>query len=138
MCSFHGDLKDTWERWGVSKLISSRTPDKLEEIKDLDYKNTIYLSPDAEEVLQDFDIETTHFIIGGIVDRSVNKNLSFEKANKVGIRSFKLPITEVLDKSTKVVLNINTVFEMLLRYKNNGQDWVDSITSSMPKRHKII
>jgi len=106
----------------------------IEEIKDFDAENTIYLSPDAEETLSDFD-PNTNFIIGGIVDRSVNKNLTYEKAEMLGVRCRKLPLFEHLTNTTRLVLNINTVFEMLLRSLNNGQDWSDAITKAMPGRH---
>lgn len=39
----------------------------------MDYSNTIYLSPDADDILFDFN-DQTNFIIGGLIDRSVVKN----------------------------------------------------------------
>ena len=52
----------------------------------LDKENTIYLSPDAEEILETFDSKNTNFIIGGIVDRTVHKGLTFKRAKEVGVK----------------------------------------------------
>ncbi|KAK8792169.1 hypothetical protein WA171_002424 [Blastocystis sp. BT1] len=49
----------------------------------------IYLSADAEEVLTELD-SSYLYIIGGIVDRNRYKNLTFDKAKRLGIRTAKL------------------------------------------------
>jgi hypothetical protein len=65
----------------------------------------------------------------------VTKNMTYEKAKAMGVRCWKLPLFDHLTGTTKLVLNINTVFEMILRYKNNNQDWSDAISKSIPTRH---
>jgi Trm5-related predicted tRNA methylase len=82
---FTGQLKDAWERCGVSKLLSSKHECPIEDLE-LDLQNTIYLSPDSEDILDSFDPEITNFIVGGIVDRSVTKNMTYEKAKAMGVR----------------------------------------------------
>jgi Trm5-related predicted tRNA methylase len=42
----------------------------------LQSEHTVYLSPDAEEALTEFDTEVTNFIIGGLIDRTIVKNAS--------------------------------------------------------------
>ena len=42
-------------------------------------KKPVYLSPDAAEPLQDIDPETA-YVIGGLVDRTVIKNASLNRA----------------------------------------------------------
>ena len=49
----------------------------------------IYLSADAEEVLTELD-PSYLYVIGGIVDRNRYKNLTFDKAKRLGIRTAKL------------------------------------------------
>ena len=48
----------------------------------------IYLSADAEETMTDLD-PSCLYVIGGIVDRNRYKNLTLDKANRLGIRSAK-------------------------------------------------
>jgi hypothetical protein len=43
----------------------------------MDWSKTYYLSPDAEEAIIDFD-DSTNFIIGGLIDRTVVKKASLE------------------------------------------------------------
>lgn len=50
----------------------------------LDWSSTVYLSPDANEVLQDFD-EHTSFIVGGLIDRSVVRNATLSQATLLNI-----------------------------------------------------
>ena len=45
----------------------------------IDWNKTIYLSPDAEDTLYDFD-DDTNFVIGGLVDRTVIKQASLDKS----------------------------------------------------------
>ena len=48
----------------------------------------VYLSADAEETMTDLD-PSCLYVIGGIVDRNRYKNLTLDKANRLGIRSAK-------------------------------------------------
>ena len=45
----------------------------------------MYLSPDAEEVLEEID-ESMVYVIGGLVDRTVAKRASMELAASVGVQ----------------------------------------------------
>ena len=136
LLSFTGKVKEDWERVGVSKQLQT-TCESIEDIaNDSFLENTIYLSPDAEETLSEFDIDNTNFIIGGIVDRSVTKNLTYDRAKELNIRCWKLPLFENLTTTTKWVLNINTVVEILLWYRNNGKNFKDAVEKAMPERHK--
>ena len=61
-----------WEAWGSSSVV--------------------YLSPDAEEVLEELD-ESKVYCIGGLVDRTVAKGASLDLAARVGVqRTARLPI----------------------------------------------
>ncbi|CAI2373756.1 unnamed protein product [Moneuplotes crassus] len=132
--SYKDNLQETWERCGVSKFIHSKTPEDIESIS---LTNAIYLSPDATEDLEDFDPLTTNFIIGGIVDRTVSSKLTLNKANSINpdeqLQCRRLPLQKYLDKKSKFVLNINTVYEILLRYCNS-RNWEEAILQSVPMR----
>jgi len=88
--SYHGEIKKIMNELGCTKWIAYFYEEDLAQIKDLP-KNLFYLSPDADEVLETFD-ETTSFIIGGLVDRTVTSCVSLNKAKSCGIKAVRLPL----------------------------------------------
>ena len=86
LTSFTGKIKETWERVGLSKFYQVKEENLSEIVDDSLFENTIYLSPDAEETLLEYDTEATSFIIGGIVDRTINKYLTLQRAKELNIR----------------------------------------------------
>lgn len=98
-------------------------------------KEIIYLSPDAEEELTSFDREKV-YIIGGIVDNTVNLHQTNSKARQLKISAKKLPLDEVRKKYPfRPCLNINTVFYILddyLKCKNIEE----AIIMNLPDRFK--
>lgn len=96
-----------------------------------------YLSPDAEEALLEFD-ENTSFVIGGLIDRTVVKNASLDRAKTLDLQARRLPITEFCkDKVVKTELGINQVVRLLLGYRES-QDWSIAFEQAevIPKRYK--
>ena len=80
------------------ELLSCFGQDKPKEY--INWENTIYLSPDSEIPLLDFDIEITNFILGGLIDRTVVKNATKNKFESLKIEKMKccrLPIEEFCD-----------------------------------------
>ncbi len=59
----------------------------------MDWTKTIYLSPDAPDILTDFDL-STNFIIGGLIDRTVVKNASLSQANRQEIVAKRFALDE--------------------------------------------
>jgi Trm5-related predicted tRNA methylase len=85
--------------------------DSTEEAKEgvcLKAEDTVYLSPDAEEALTDFDVLKTNFIIGGLIDRTIVKNASLNQSKNIGVVARRLPLAEFSPiKVTKTELSIN-------------------------------
>ena len=107
-------------------------------------KEFVYLTPDAEEDLEDVSDDKI-YIIGGIVDRTVIKNLSMNRVTKLknenncGIKivTKKLPLLKHIKNLKNIVLNINTVVEILSLYAdmdNDKKDWKNVIERTLPKR----
>ncbi|KAF0021885.1 hypothetical protein F2P81_025862, partial [Scophthalmus maximus] len=57
----------------------------------------VYLSPDAEEALETVDADKV-YVLGGLVDESIQKKLSFSRARELSVRTARLPIDEYMVK----------------------------------------
>ena len=53
----------------------------------------VYLSPDAEETIYEFDKKKI-YVIGAIVDGSIQADLSKNRARGYGVKSCRLPLGE--------------------------------------------
>ena len=116
----------------------------IEELIKLN-KEFVYLTPDAEEDLENVTDDKI-YIIGGIVDRTVIKNLSLNRIsnlkhdnnyNKINIISRKLPLLKYIKDLKNIVLNINTVVEILSLYYDmdeDKKDWKTVFETALPKR----
>merc|ERR1711976_387772 len=104
--------------------------------------NLIYLSPDSESPLTDDDFRhSSCFIIGGLVDETVQSKLSLTKADKEGIQTRRFPIEEHMTvpvgANTRPALAINQVGEILFKKinKNDGSvSWKQIFEEVLPAR----
>lgn len=104
----------------------------------------VYLTGDSENTISTLDNNTT-YIIGGIVDRNRLKRAAIERAEAIGsnstlpIKTARLPLNEHFDfKGSTRVLTCNHVFEILLKYRENGyKDWGGAVISVLPDRKDI-
>lgn len=120
---------EQWKQRGFSCSSES-----LEEMHDI--HNLVYLTSDSETKLDHLDDSKT-YVIGGIVDRNRLKGITIEKANKLGIQTAKLPIDEHLKLVATKVLTVNHVFEILLKYREFGNDWKQALLEVLPQRKDI-
>ena len=98
----------------------------------------IYLTGDSPNTITTLDNDTT-YIIGGIVDRNRLKRAAINRAESLDIPTARLPLEENLDfKASTRVLTCNHVFEILLKYRENGYtDWKGAILSVLPGRKEV-
>lgn len=99
---------------------------------DVNVKQLVYLTSDAEETLDTLDPNCA-YIIGGIVDRNRHKFATFNKAKSQNVRVAKLPIKENFALAATHILTVNHVYHILLNYAKYG-DWVQAIKEVMPNR----
>uniref|UniRef100_A0A4X2KU65 tRNA methyltransferase 10 homolog B n=1 Tax=Vombatus ursinus TaxID=29139 RepID=A0A4X2KU65_VOMUR len=84
-------------------------------------ESLVYLTPDSEHALEDVDLDKV-YIIGGLVDESIQKKLTFQKARENSIQTARLPIQEYMVKNANAknyhseILAINQVFDILSTY----------------------
>lgn len=83
-------LEDNLKNWEWD------TPELGKEELIHDYSNVVYLSADTDEMIT--ELEPNHvYVIGGIVDKGRHKNLCKNTAEKLGIRTARLPIDEYIN-----------------------------------------
>ncbi|KAM6363692.1 tRNA methyltransferase 10 homolog B isoform 2-T2 [Pluvialis apricaria] len=58
----------------------------------------VYLTPDSENVLEDIDPSKV-YVLGGLVDESIHKNLTLQRAQEQSLQTARLPIREYMVKT---------------------------------------
>ncbi|XP_061525875.1 tRNA methyltransferase 10 homolog B isoform X3 [Phycodurus eques] len=122
--------------------VSHRMSDKMErtERSCLDIfppERVVYLSPDAEEALERVDHDDV-YVLGGLVDESVQKTLSLSRAKELGVRAARLPIDEHMQKMPNgknfhsKILAINQVFDIMLTVSHTGS-WTHALDKCFPR-----
>jgi len=105
-----------YDKWIIEKAAKPYI-EAFEDRKE----NLVYLTADAETVLDDLDMSKI-YIIGGLVDRNRWKGITLKKSAEQGIQSAKLPIGNYLKMSSSQVYpflhftqkNINSTFNNLV------------------------
>ncbi|XP_051924643.1 tRNA methyltransferase 10 homolog B isoform X6 [Hippocampus zosterae] len=100
-------------------------------------ESVVYLSPDAQEALERVDGDTV-YVLGGLVDESVQKALSLSRAEELGVRAARLPIDEHMRKTPNAknfhskILAVNQVFDILLAAYHTGS-WTLALDKCFPR-----
>ena len=124
-----GDLWTKLLKQGAANLhINVHESGVTEVFKDR-MADIIVLSPDAPNELVDVE-RGKIYVIGGIVDRTVKTNVSRARAHQDDIKTYRLPLSGY---AAKKVLNITTVFDMLMK-KLSGCSWEEVMTELIPQR----
>ncbi|TNN46692.1 tRNA methyltransferase 10 B [Liparis tanakae] len=96
----------------------------------------IYLTPDAEEALETVDADKV-YVLGGLVDESIQKKLSLSRARELSVRTARLPIDEFMVKENNnknfhsKILSVNQVLDILLTFCNTGS-WTEALQAWFP------
>lgn len=92
----------------------------------------VYLTSDSPNVLNTIDVSKV-LVIGGLVDHNHHKGLCFELAVKQGFGHAQLPIAEYIKLSSRKVLTVNQVYEILVQYTETN-DWKTAFSNVIPSR----
>ena len=77
------------------------------------------------------------YVIGGIVDRSVQKSRTLDCAYVHSIHAQRLPIKEHTLSNLSHILNIDTVVDIICTFKST-KNWRETFDLCIPLRKKII
>ncbi|OCT97773.1 tRNA methyltransferase 10 homolog B isoform X1 [Xenopus laevis] len=98
-------------------------------------ETVVYLTPDSDNALEDVDPEKV-YVIGGLVDESVQKKLTYHKAKDHELQTARLPIQEYMVKNINMknfhseILAINQVFDVLSTYYRT-RSWVEALQAGV-------
>ncbi|XP_074425302.1 tRNA methyltransferase 10 homolog B [Larus michahellis] len=104
---------------GFSNYLMDTTQESYLDLFPLDA--IVYLTPDSENVLEDVDPSKV-YVLGGLVDESIHKKLTLQRAQEQSLQTARLPIREYMVKAVNTknyhseTLAINQVFDVLSTY----------------------
>ena len=102
-------------------------------------KTIVYLTSDSPNTLEHLENDAV-YVIGGIVDRNRLKRATIDRAqDELKVETAKLPLQEYLlanniSMTTTKVLTVNHVFDILLKYRQHGDDWNKAFEIVLPSR----
>ncbi|KAJ2161052.1 tRNA (guanine(9)-N(1))-methyltransferase [Coemansia sp. RSA 552] len=95
-------------------------------------ESLVYLTADSPNVAQELDPEKV-YIVGGLVDKNRYPRLTLDQAEKQGIAHAQLPIGQYIQLSTRKVVTVNQIFEILLKFVET-RDWKTAFLDVIPQR----
>jgi len=135
-CSWRGPIAEESrefffsDRWTPVKKDERRVEDAFSS------DEIVYMSPDAEDVLDIVESDKV-YVIGGIVDLATRgMRTSLTRASKANMRCVRLPIKEFKPDQTHTVLNIDAVAKILVA-RREGLTWDEVFDRELPKRQAI-
>lgn len=123
------ERNEGWKNWDIFKHSESYI-DLFEK------KKIIYLTSESDTVLTEELEKGAVYIVGGLVDHNHHKFLTHELAQKKGIRTARLPLSEHIVMKTRSVLTINQVFDIILGV-SEGKSWKEILLEVLPQRKNI-
>lgn len=91
----------------------------------------VYLSPDADTVLDKFDAND-RYVVGGIVDKGSQTPLTLAKSKKLNIRCARLPLDRYIKFHSHKTLTLDQMTRILLELKRS-QNWSEAF-KHIPRR----
>eukprot|EP00904_Undaria_pinnatifida_P009979 jgi/Undpi1/6110/HiC_scaffold_20.g08595.m1 len=132
LTSYQGRVATALSNAGAGAWLADRNP--LDVFTVFDHHQVVYLSPDAEEPLEEV-LTSEVYVVGGIVDRNIDKGLTLAAAKGGGARAVRLPFDEHLPEVSPgdQVLTVCACVGVLMSV-HAGEDWRQALEKSVPKR----
>lgn len=127
------DFLQRVQKEGVwSANITTKSLEDLIESNEFDIQRLVYLTADAENEIDTYCPSDT-YIIGGLVDRNRHNGITLRKAQKLGIRTGKLPLHKYCDLTGSIVLSVNHIFAFMT-YLHCGMPFKEVVDIVVPNR----
>jgi tRNA (guanine9-N1)-methyltransferase len=135
LCSCAGKIREVVSHLGGDFWQVNMFKEPFEVVFQDRLKDVVYLSPDGEEAITEF-VPTKIYVIGGLVDNTIIKNQSKNRAEEAGVVSRRLPL-ELLEAKGKwrVSLNVNTIVEIIGKYLEL-QDMKGALMAGLPSKYQ--
>eukprot|EP00088_Acartia_fossae_P070776 TRINITY_DN9560_c0_g1_i1.p1 TRINITY_DN9560_c0_g1~~TRINITY_DN9560_c0_g1_i1.p1 ORF type:complete len:285 (+),score=44.60 TRINITY_DN9560_c0_g1_i1:74-928(+) len=110
--------------------------------EEFDVEKLVYLSPDADKYLEDLEPDAI-YVIGGIVDDTVQSKMSLQFIEAVQAECRKLPIPLYMERKDggggtfKQILTVNQVFDILLKFQET-KSWPEALKAGVPARTGFV
>lgn len=117
---------------GAGSWLADRNP--LGVLATFNRQNVVYLSPDATEPLENV-LASEVYVVGGIVDRTLSKEMTLSAAEMGGVRAVRLPFDEYLPHvlPNDRVLTVCAAVGVLMGV-HAGESWQEALEKSVPRR----
>ncbi|XP_062984569.1 tRNA methyltransferase 10 homolog B [Elgaria multicarinata webbii] len=118
---------------GFTTYLMDVTPESYLDLFPLE--TIVYLTPDSENALEEVDPQKVH-ILGGLVDESIQKRLTFQRAQEKHLQTARLPIQEYMVKNVNArnyhstTLAINQVFDALSTFYET-KSWEEALKAAV-------
>ncbi|CAN0057101.1 tRNA methyltransferase 10 homolog A [Lampetra fluviatilis] len=96
----------------------------------------VYLTSESPHTLASVESGRT-YVIGGLVDHNHHKGLTLQKAEELRVEHARLPLDDYVKMSSRKVLTVNHVFEIILAYLDLG-DWRGAFLRVLPDRKQVV
>eukprot|EP00903_Cladosiphon_okamuranus_P009581 g9123.t1 len=132
LTSYQGRAAAALKSAGAESWLVDRSP--LGVFAVFDPASVVYLSPDADEALDEV-VESIVYVVGGIVDRNLHKGLTLGAAEGARARAARLPFDEHLPEVPRGdrVLTVCACVGVLMGV-HAGQGWREALEKSVPRR----
>lgn len=138
--SYKGALAAFADHMGAGAWPVNKYEESL--LERYDPSDIVVLSPDAQDPLDAIDPSKV-YVIGGIVDKTVQKGLTRDFAQQHNLMSFRLPIKEHAEQlglgfpgaNTRPILTAADVVTALVLF-HETQEWHTSLTVAIPQRKR--
>ncbi|CAM9953787.1 unnamed protein product, partial [Hapterophycus canaliculatus] len=132
LTSYRSRAAEILKSAGAESWVVDRNPLGVFDV--FEPADVVYLSPDAEEALDEV-VETNVYVVGGIVDRNLHKGLTLGAAEGVRARAVRLPFDEHLPEAPRKyrVLTVCACVGVLMAV-HAGEGWREALEKSVPRR----
>jgi tRNA (guanine9-N1)-methyltransferase len=132
-----GNMAAEWMDAIPQTAIYENWPNSSEDVRDepetaIKQTKLVYLTADSPNVLTSLSPHTS-YVVGGLIDRNRHKGRCYRTALEAGIETARLPIDEYIQLSSRKVLTINHVVEIMIQWMETG-DWEKSFLDIIPAR----